>query len=65
MKNPADFDVSKPIPLKPDEERESCLSNAQLFSIVHFPYEKNKVEIAIGNRHNVKRQGSQGMVLCI
>lgn len=65
VKSPADFDVSEPIPLKRDVERESLLPNAQLFSIVHFPYGKNKVEIAIGNMYNTKRQGSQGTLLCI
>ena len=68
VKSPADFDVSEPIPLKLDVDRESLLPDAQLFSIVHFPYGKNKkqvLEIAIGNMYNTKHQDNQGMLLCI
>lgn len=65
VKNPAEFDVSEPIPLKLDVERELYLPNAQLFSIVHFPYDKNwgkEVEIAIGKKRSAE---CQGMLLCV
>ena len=62
MKNPADFGVSQPIPLKYEVERADLLQFAELFSLVHFPFGKNqmekRVEVAIGDRHKEGQSGS-------
>ena len=47
MNNPAEFGVSKPIPLRFDVDRADLLLDANIFSIVHFPHNKNGQEEAV------------------
>ena len=63
MKNPAEFGVCEPIPLKFGVDRERALSGAKEFSIVCFLSCKNSkpnpVGIALGNRHLPEDQQAQ------
>ena len=54
VKNPDSFGISKPIPLKSHVQREDLVSEAEVFSIFHFPFGKyymaGPLEYATGDR---------------
>ena len=73
MKNPANFGVAVPIPLKHYVIREDLLRNAELFHMPQFPYykhgEQQPVKTAHGERHRpselvVDRQAQGDILTC-